>query len=410
MNLRICGRHGRKFVHNTKNWALELCISTQKVIVILSKLVRLISIIFGGWLMGVKKIFFLVKSKNLILTCDTESESRASRKLDLSHYVLHLEGEEDLIDVMMKPDKGFIDHSIRVGRKKQPKSLIQLLEKLNPSRGFEGVQRFDSYQVPSLDSEEPLNSWALPVVTLTSIAIATSNSDFGSVKQLITSVHEGLKYIRVIEQNLDIKSDMENIRMAAETVWVGVDLHYKWLDVDLRKMALKGKSPIDTVSELSEIAKHKFMDLRKNDAVGCLRYNPSKWPIKVLAANSMYRICQTILLNTENRCSKVMLESLTAMITEIMGACLTNLQHAIEIKCHNSSIEEREENVRYAIRLLGQTERILEILSCIPPPILETEKMACINEWRALGKTKDQCRESSTPNTTSCELYLKIDL
>ncbi|KAL8539799.1 hypothetical protein ACS0TY_001411 [Phlomoides rotata] len=415
LNLRICGRHGRKVVHNTKSRALDLCISTQKAIVVLSKLVRLISIIFGSWLLRVKKLVFLIESNNLILTCDTESESRATRKLDLSHYVLHLEGEEDLIDVMMGPDRGFIDHSIRVGRKKEPKFLIQLLEKLNPSQGFEGVQKFDTYQVPSLDSEEPPNSWALPVVTLTSIAVATSsNSDFQSVKQLIKSVQEGLKYIRVIEDNLHIKRDLANIRNAAEIVWVGVDLHYRWLDVDLRQMALQGKSPRDTVLELSEIAKHKFMELKRNDAIGCLKFNPSTWPIKVLAANAMYRICQTILISTENRsneCGKVMLESLTAMITDIMGACLTNLQHAIVKKCHQSSIEQREENVRYAIRLLGETEKILEILSCTPPPISETEKMACINEWRALLKAKDQlCCESSTTNSTSSDLYLNIGI
>lgn len=415
LNLIICGRHGRKVVHNTKNATLDLCISTQKAIVILSKLVRLISVIFGSWLMRVKKFVFLVRRKNLILTCGTESESRANKKLDLSNYVLHLEGEEDLIDVMTKSNRGFIDHSIGEWRKKQPQFLIQLLEKLNPSRGFEGVQKFDTYQVPSLVSEEPPNSWALPVVTLTSIAVATSsNSDFHSVKQLIKSVHEGLKYIRVIENSLNIKRDLAKIRNAAEVVWVGVDLHYKWLDVDLRQMGLQGKSPIDTVSELSEIAKHKFMEFKRNDVSGCLKYSILKWPIKVLAANAMYRICQTILLNTENRsnqCSNVMLEKLTAMISDILGACLTNLQHAIEMKCHQSSIEEREESVRYAIRLLGQTEKILEILSCITPPISETEKMACINEWRALGKAKDkQCCESSTTDSSSSDLYLNIEL
>ncbi|KAL8492058.1 hypothetical protein ACS0TY_023615 [Phlomoides rotata] len=270
--------------------------------------------------------------------------------------------------------------------------MIQLLEKLNPSQGFEGVQKFDTYQVPSLDSEEPPNSWALPVVTLTSIAVATnSNSDFHSAEK-----EHGL---RVVENNLDIKRDLANTRNAAEIVWVGVDLHYRWLDADLCQMTLQGKSPRDTILELSEIAKHKFMELKRNDAIGCLKFNPSKWPIKVLAANAMYRICQTILISTENRsneCSKVMLESLTAMITDIMGACLTNLQHAIVIKCHQSSIEQREENVRYAIRLLGETENIFEILSCTPPPISQTEKMACINEWRALLKAKDQlCCESS---------------
>ncbi|KAI3468924.1 hypothetical protein Pfo_025587 [Paulownia fortunei] len=422
LDLRICGQQGRKLVHNTKNKALDLCILFQKAMVVLSKSVRLMSIYFVSQLMIIhhccKKLVNLVKCKNSIPNTDTESESKTTGKLDLRQYVLHLEGEEELIDVMMECDRDATGHWIRMGRKKQPRYLIKLLEKLNPSRGFEGVHRFDSDQVPSLDYVEPPNSWALPVVTLTSIAVATSNTDFHSMKELIKCVHEGLKYIRVIENNLDIKKDLTNIRKAAEIVWVGVDLHYRWLDVDLREVALQGKSPKDIISELSDIAKHKFMELRKNDVIGCLRYSPSKWPIKVLAANAMYRICQTLLLTTENRsneCSKVMFERLSAMIADIMGACLTNLQHAISIKCHQSTIEQREECVRYAILLLGKSEKILEILSCQPRLSSDPEKMACINEWRALSRGKDQLSCKSSPINadsdfgTSSDLYLNIN-
>lgn len=417
LELRICGQNGRKLVHCTKNKALDFCIFFQKVMVVLSKIVRLISILFVGWLLIIhrwcKKLVKLVKSKRSILGCETESESKTAHKVDLSHYVLHLEGEEELIDVMKKSGRDPSVHWIRMGRKKQPIHLIQLLEKLNPSRGFEGVHKFDSKQVPSLDSAEPPTSWALPVVTLTSIAIATSNGNFHPTKELMKCVREGLKYIRVIENNLDIKRDLSNIKNAAETVWVGVDLHYKWLDVDLLEIANQGKSPKDIILELSDIAKHKFMELKKNDAIGCLRYSPAKWPIKVLAANAMYRICQTLLLTTENRsneCNQVMLERLTALIGDIMGACLTNLEHAISIKCHQSTMEQREESVRYAILLLGKTEKILEILSCGPPPSSATEKMACINEWRAFSMEKDQLSsESSTPDSTSSDLYLNIN-
>lgn len=42
----------------------------------------------------------------------------------------------------------------------------------NSSIGFRGVAKFDSDQVPFLVCEEPANCWALPVVTLTSIALA----------------------------------------------------------------------------------------------------------------------------------------------------------------------------------------------------------------------------------------------
>ncbi|KAH6771800.1 transmembrane protein [Perilla frutescens var. frutescens] len=415
LNLRICGRRSRKLVHNTKNKALDVCIFIQKATVVLSKIVGWISIIFVSQLKRIllycMKLVSLVRCQNSIVNTDTDSESTG--KLDLSHYVLHLEGEEELIDVMMQSDRDAIGHWIRMGRKKQPRELIKLLEKLNPSRGFEGIQTFDSHQVPSLDSVEPPNSWALPMVTLTSIAVATSNIEFLSVKEMMKSVDEGLKYVRVIENNLDTKKDLTNIRKAAEIVWVGVDLHYRWLDVDLRQLALQGKSPKDTIQELSDIAKNKFYELRKNDKIGCLMYNPSKWPVKVLAANAMYRICQTLLLTTENRsneCSKAMFNNLTAMTTDIMGACLTNLQYVISKKCHQSSIEQREENVRYAILLLGKSEKILEILSSCSSLSSNPEKVACINEWRTLGKENDQLfYESSTTSSSTPDLHLNID-
>lgn len=66
-------------------------------------------------------------------------------------------------------------HLYEEGVKNQPKLLIQLQEKSPISKELKGVSEFDSKQVPSLDSREPPNSWALPVVTLTSIAVALPN-------------------------------------------------------------------------------------------------------------------------------------------------------------------------------------------------------------------------------------------
>lgn len=422
LDLRIYSRQGRKLVHNTKNKVLDVCILIQKAVVVSSKSVRLTSIYFVYLLLifhqSCKILVSMFRCTGTNQNLDAESETNNSCKLDLSRYVLHLEGEEELVDLMMGCDRDATGHWIRMGRKKQPRYLIQLLEKLGTSRGFEGVYNFDSNQVPSLDSEEPPNSWALPVVTLTSIAVAVSNTDFGSVKELINCVHEGLLYIRVVENNLDIKRNIVNVRKAAQVLWNGVELHYKWLDVELRDMALQGKSPRDIISELSDIAKNKFSEYRKIDIIGCLRDSPSKWPGQLLAANSMYRVCQTLLLTTghkSNECSIAMFERLTAMITDIIGAGMTNLQHAISIKCHQSSIEEREEIVRSGILLLGKSEKILEILSCQPLPSSDLEQLACINEWRVLSKEKDPLSCDSTPTSsdskfsTSPDLYLRIE-
>ncbi|XP_075517945.1 LOW QUALITY PROTEIN: uncharacterized protein LOC142552173 [Primulina tabacum] len=423
LDLRIYSRQGRKLVHNTKNKVLDVCIWIQIAVVVSSKSVRLTSIYFVYLFLifhqSCKKLVGSFRCTSTNPNFDAELDTNNSCKLDLSRYVLHLEGEEEIVDLMTGCDRDATGHWIRMGRKKQPRYLIQLLEKLSTSRGgFEGVYNFDSNQVPSLDLEEPLNSWALPVVTLTSIAVAVSNTDFRSVKELINCVHEGLIYIRIVENSLDIKRDLVNNRKTAQMLWAEVELHYKWLDVELREMALQGKSPRDIISELSDIAKNKFLEYRKIDIIGCLRDSPSKWPGNLLAANSMYRVCQTLLLTTghkSNECSKAMFERLTSMITDVIGAGLTNLQHAIMIKCHHSSIEEREEMVRMGILLLGKSEKILEILSCQPLPSSNPEPLACINEWRALNKKKDPLSCDSAPTSsesnfsTSPDLYLRIE-
>ncbi|KAA8521397.1 hypothetical protein F0562_012041 [Nyssa sinensis] len=353
LGLQIYRRHGRKLVHNTKNQLLDLCIRMQAGIVLVSKLVRVISIFFvsrflicGRWCREVK---WLLRCNNSVSSKVSVSDSQPNPKLDLSRYVLHLEGEEELVDLMMENNCDATAHWIRMGKKKEPKSLIQLLEKSASSQEFKGVNEFDSDQVPSLDSEEPPNCWALPLVTLTSIAVALPNTDHRLIKQLASGVHEGLMFIRLVENNLNSKKDSMNIRKAAAIVWLGVDLHHKWLDVDLRKMALHGKSPKEILEGLADDAKNRY--------------------------------CNS---------SELLFEKVCGMISDILGACLTNLQRAISMECHQSTIEEREESVCHAVVLLGKTEKILKILDQQSLSSSGSDhQMACINEWRMLSKQKE---------------------
>ncbi|KAL2548458.1 hypothetical protein Fot_09988 [Forsythia ovata] len=102
------------------------------------------------------------------------------------------------------------------------------------------------------------------------------------------------------------------------------NLHYTWLDVNLYEIEIEGNSLREIISELSDAAKHGFMELRKEDAISCLRDGPfpSKWLIKVLAANSIYRICQTLMLNLDNKwnkCRNTMFEILSSMIADVIG-------------------------------------------------------------------------------------------
>ncbi|KAH0645891.1 hypothetical protein KY284_033775 [Solanum tuberosum] len=418
LDFRICGRHGRKFAHKTKNKLLDFCIWMQILMVSLSKVVRVISTFSVSWLLiSCHKATRMLKCKNVVSSHDIESQ--ASLKPDLSHYVLHLEGEEVLIDLMMQSNCDVVDKWIGMGKKEQPKHLIRFLEKVKSSPGFRGVHEFDHAKIPSLDTEEPPNCWALPIVTLTSIAIALPDIDFHLIEELIRSVYEGFMYIKLVEENLDSRNDLVYIRKAAELVWVEVDLCYKWLDVDLRKAATEGQNPKGVLEGLSEKAKERFIEFRKKDPNACIKGSPSTWPPNMLAANCMYRVCQTLLQSSDSRVfenSKSMFDRLSTMIADITGACLTNLHKVISMRCHHGTIEERAAGVRSAILLLGKAESVLHILCSQSLPSSAPDQLEKIDHWRSYSKEVDNlsCSSSSPSHCSptsqsSSDLYLTVD-
>ncbi|KAK2649077.1 hypothetical protein Ddye_016566 [Dipteronia dyeriana] len=420
---RIQNRPCRKFAHYTTNQFLNICIRMQTGIVVASKVIQFISIYFANQILLLcdccRELMKKFKPNNSISN-DSISEMQSSPKLlDLSRFVLYLEGEDQLVEIMTKNNCDATDHWRQMGKRMQPKHLINLMKQSTSSQGFKGMQDIDSYLVPHLDLDEPPNSWALPIVTLTSIVVALPSIKSCLIKQLIHGVHESLSYVKLIEETQDVKGDMLNIRKAADIVWVGVDLYHKWLDIDLRKLSLQANSPKEILEALAEAAKNMFLQHKKTYMDKCaFKDNPSKWPIKVLASNSMYRISQTILLNYKsetNQTGEILFESLAVMISDIVGACLTNLPHVISMKCLRSAIEEREESVRHAVFLLGKTKKIMKILDQRGTPSLHPDQLASINEWRSLQKLNDSLlsipssSESDAVSSTSSDLYITIE-
>ncbi|KAF7137691.1 hypothetical protein RHSIM_Rhsim07G0107700 [Rhododendron simsii] len=218
-------------------------------------------------------------------------------------------------------------------------------------------------------------------------------------------------YVRIVEKSLNSTAELDNIRKATEISWLGIELYHKWLDVDLRKMALHAKSAEKVMEELSDNAQKRFWEFRKKDIHGCLREDPSRWPVKVLASNSMYRICKTIFMEYEARDyegSERLFERLCTMIADIFGNCFTNLPIVIPMQCHNSAIEEREESVHNAIVLLGKSEKILEILSQQPLSSLNPKQLTRIDDWRSLHKQKTLSTVGSATAFSSSDLYVSI--
>ncbi|KAK4394714.1 hypothetical protein Sango_1625700 [Sesamum angolense] len=330
----------------------------------------------------------LHNTKGLILTFLVKNQNQKLRsELDLSRYVLLLEGEVELPQRIQINICNEVDKLIQTGKKQQPKNLISLLHKIG---NFRGLKEVDRNQVPSLHSQEPPKCWSLPLVTLTSIASAFPNIPKHKVKWLLQSVDEGLFYVNLIEKSLDKKGNLVNSRHAADAIWVGVELYSKWQDNDLHETSRKGGNSKETLQELSKQAEMTIIDF-KREVKDFLMDNPLNWPVKVIAANSMYRIGQRILMAYEGDLlptDEGLFEHLCNMIANIMAACLTNLMHVIIMKCHRKGIKDKEKTVRQAALLLGETEEILRILQQHTAARSNPDESEFIEKWCNLIKRK----------------------
>ncbi|CAA7015546.1 unnamed protein product, partial [Microthlaspi erraticum] len=379
-----------------------LCIATQYGIVLASKFLRFIAVYC------VSRILLCCYFTFRISNADSSVPNSSTRQ-----FVLHLEGEEELVDFMARSNREATNHLIQKGRKKQPVNLIELLEATNPiSKGFEGIRDFDSDEVASLASGEPPNSWALPLVTLTSIAVALPNIKPCSLKKLVKAVNEALVYVKKFEEVLDIEGELVNSRKAAEVVWLGVDLYHKWLNVDLRKLSKQQRTrPQEVFQELVEIAKKEFNESWEKN----LMQKPSRWPIKTQAANSMYRISQTLWKKYESRNvgreEETLLREVERMVSDIVAGCFCNTARVVGMKCLVTAVEVREASVREAAMHLGRTEKILEIVDRRCIPALSHLKVADMDGWREFYRTNQRISSTTHPSSqcTTRQLILTIE-
>ncbi|KAL2243718.1 uncharacterized protein LOC105157443 [Sesamum indicum] len=381
----------RKYIHNVKWFTLTFLIGVQIMMVLFNKLLLFIpTLLITPFLLCFKKFKTRGLAKATTSNKDMRSESGGNIELNLNRFVLLLDGEPELPQSILKDICDQADKVIETGTKQQPKNLLQLLNRFG---NFSGVREFDSLQVPSLHSQEPPNCWTLPLVTLTSIAISLPNIAINhKATQLVSSVSEGLSLVMLIEKTLDQNGELMNIRNAADVTWAGVAIYRKWQQIDLRQIALDCKSSKNLLQELSSRAEMTVLEFKRkvNDF---LMKNPLNWPASVIAANSMYRICQTILLSCQEENDRIdcqeqadegLFERLSVMIADILAACFTNLSHVMITKCHRNAIEEREKSVHEAFLLLGKTRQIVELVQRQEWPSLGHDKAAFIEEWRAL--------------------------
>nr|GMC89577.1 uncharacterized protein LOC109157637 [Ipomoea batatas]GME08512.1 uncharacterized protein LOC109157637 [Ipomoea batatas] len=316
-----------QLIHNIKSLILTLCILIQSMYVMWCKLFRK------------KKV----------------SNDKRKPEVDLNCFVILLEGEKQFPKKLLRGIINRVDKLVEMGNKQRPHNLFNLL---NQSFSFGGVVEFDSNRVSSLLSSEPPNCWTLPVVTLTSIAIAIPNIASQHVDWLVSSANEGLRYASLIDV---------------------LDEKY----VDLERKTREINSAMDIIRDLADVAKKIVMEFSSKENRMIVE-NPLYWPANVLAANSMYRNTRTILLYYEDgECeAEELFRKLICMIANILAACLTNLPHMIYTKCISSAIEERLESVRDAAIIFGETEDILKLFEECKLSSAGPSQPLCIDEWR----------------------------
>ncbi|KAL0287358.1 UNVERIFIED_CONTAM: hypothetical protein Scaly_2767400 [Sesamum calycinum] len=407
-DLQIWNNKCRKYLHDAKWSFLTVLIDVQIMMVLVSKLLVLFpALLVAPFLFAFKEFKMQCLSKLTTSSIDMESGSGGDAELNLSRFALLLDGESELPNGTLKHIIRQADKVIEMGEKQQPQNLIHCLNKFS---NFRGVSEFDSSQVPSLHSQEPPNCWSLPLVTLTSIAISLPNvANNKKATQLMNSVSEGLSLVKLIEKTLYESDELVNFINAAEVSWVEVALYMKWQGMDLRKLSLKCQNSKNVLLEFSNNAK-KTIENFKSTTNGFLMENPLNWPANIIAANSMYRISQTILLsyqeeNEQN--DEGLFQRLSVMIADILAACFTNLARVIITKCHRNAIERREKSVHEAFLLLGKTTQIFKLLQQHEWPSLDHDNVVYIEEWRVFFSKNNETPMTS-PSTSGDEAVTSL--
>ncbi|KAG6422137.1 hypothetical protein SASPL_118700 [Salvia splendens] len=347
--IKIGPKRWGKCLFYAKWSVLTFCIGVQSFIVLASKTLIFISgFMLAPLVLCCSHINMYVRRHH-----DTSSGDDDLDLNYLSSYVLLLDGEVKLPTSLVRSMCREADGMIKIGREKKPSNLLNLLHKSDSS---------NTSQIATLVLGLAHDCWTLQVVTLTSIAFALPNISQHQRKQLLSSVSEGLSLATTVEKTLDTNAKLKSIRNAASSILVELLVYSKWAEIDLRTGFLWCRNSKQVLQELSDKSEEIVMEL-KSESQDSNMGNPLNFPVRVVAANSMHRICQTILLSygEEESCEE-MWERLCVMIADVLVACLTNLPHVIMKMCHQSCIRKRDETVHEAFLLLGKTEEVVGIV------------------------------------------------
>ncbi|XP_071730194.1 uncharacterized protein [Rutidosis leptorrhynchoides] len=331
-------------IKNLKILILNFCIIFQKIVVVTCKTIALIP------------TFFVI----CVLYCSLTEEPHNSWSLPVVTLTC-----------------------IAISLPNIPKNRVNLMKLLERSKGFEGVENFDNYNVSGLLTKKPHNSWSLPVVTLTSIVASLPNIQKNRVDSLLKSVSEGLVYVTLVEEVLNGTDEYVGIKKAADMLWQDVEDSHKWLGINLQNHTPR-RNTVGQILQWFKVTSEKVVAEVTSMDIESANANSIQ---KFICANSMYRISETMLLSYHTDIDQVseeeLFEKLSSLISDILAACLTNLPQVISIKCHESAIEKREASVSDVVKLLGKTEKMISGLQEREIPDLNPDDFRFIDKWRA---------------------------
>ncbi|KAI3523307.1 hypothetical protein L1887_01368 [Cichorium endivia] len=367
-------------IQSLKIVVLSSCIGLQSLVVVGCKMIAMIPsfivicVLFCSHCWERLKAMF--STTGILFVQKPEVQLGEDR--DLSGYVLQLHDDMEFAERTLKGILKSLNNLILKAEKQKPKNLLKLLA---GSKGFEGVEKIDRHYVPPLLSDEYLNCWSLPLVTLTTIAMSLPNIEKNIVDSLLSGVSEGLAYVTLVEETLNATDDHASIQKAAQTLWVEVEVYHKWLGYKLPKPVPQVCTTEQILQCLRDTAKSIVTDVESTD-IGVPNGNSKCMSI---SANSMYCITETILLsyheNIDQVSQKELFAQLSSMIADILAACLTNLPKVIAMKCHTSATEKREASVQAAAQLLGEATQIIQNLQARELPNVNPDELAFIDNW-----------------------------
>ncbi|MFS7944212.1 hypothetical protein Hanom_Chr06g00509391 [Helianthus anomalus] len=216
-------------------WSMVAIEVTQSIGVVVGSIARCFTVLtFKSFAMQ-KRNYFLVFKVDKYCT-EKLSEWKESRISFLSS------GRRS--KALLHNSKSFIQSfCIGLQKKKQHNNLLKLLEEfVGKSAALNGVVTFDNDQFQSPLPVEHVNSWSLPIISLTCIAVVISDIRQARVDNLFKSVGEGLLYTHVVEETLNREAVYVNIRRATATMWHEVEENRKRLETTLERSVYQEKN------------------------------------------------------------------------------------------------------------------------------------------------------------------------